>query len=239
MSMNLYVEHDARVLASLTNVDAPGCDGMIVKLGQPGQAMASTVRTNPLGEQWLLDVDAPSDCVVCWSGSLGESLFAPHPMTWLTPGHEALDRFCDEIGPQLEQHGKSMCFQPHARHVLNDAQSCCAFLERRGQGPFAVAMDPASMIEPSMMPTVADHLARMFDMLGSRCAMVMLSDVVVSGDDEPEVTSVPLGQGVLPRDVVLELLQTHLPSETPVVLQPGKLDGQLAWLGPLHVGHGV
>jgi hypothetical protein len=42
---------------------------------------------------------------------------------------------------------------------------------------------------------------------------------------------VPLGQGVLPRAVVRDLLERHVPAETPIVLMPEAIDAQRAWLG--------
>lgn len=229
--MKIYVEHDAKVLANLSGVQAPGCDGIVTRHGQADDVLASTMRSNPLGGQWLFDIDAPGDWVVSWSGTLAEDLFQPHPMTWLSPGHEALGSFCDEIAPQLARHGKTLIFQPHSRHVLNDPHSCRTFLEQRDGQPFAVALAPASMIEVSMLSELEDHLHRVFELLGGRCAAVMLRDVQQDEVDDQQICECPLGDGLLPRELVQSLLDQHVPAEVPVVLQPGKIEQQLAWLG--------
>lgn len=227
MRERVYIEHDARVLATMSGAEQPACDGMIVKLGRADAVLACTVRGNPLSGQWLMDAQLPGERVLSWSGGLGEGLFEAHPMTWLTPGHQALAAFCEEIGPQLERHGKRLCFHPHARHVLNDAQSCARFLREHGDGPFEVALAPAAMLEASMIPHAQEHLERMFETLGGVCSMLLLSDAAVEGED---VREVPLGMGVLLRETVLGLIERHVPAEVPVVIQGGRLDEQLAWL---------
>lgn len=228
-SLNIHIEHDASTIAAMSGIDAPACDGVIVKLGQADQVLASTMRSNPLGSGWLLDVDAPSSRMVTWSGTLGERLFEAHPMTWAKPGHEALAAFCDAAAPQFEAHGRTLCFQPHARHVLSDPQSCLRFLRDRAGQPFEIALAPCSFLEPAMLSRVEDHLSRMFESLGGQCAMVMLTDAALIEDGE-SIGPVPLGRGILPRDVVRKLIEQHVPEATPIVLQPGNLGEQLAWL---------
>lgn len=80
-----------------------------------------------------------------------------------------------------------------------------------------------------MLSRLEDHLSRMFESLGGQCAMVMLTDAALSEDGE-SVVPVSLGQGILQRDVVRSLFEQHIPAETPIVLQPGNLGEQLAWL---------
>lgn len=227
--LNIHIEHDASAIAAMSNLDAPACDGVIVKLGQADQVLASTMRSNPLGSEWLLDVDSPSSRMVTWSGTLAEHLFEAHPMTWGKPGHEALAAFCDAAAPQLKSHGRILCFQPHARHVLSDPQSCLRFIRDREGQPFEIALAPCSLLEPAMLSRVEDHLWRMFESLGGQCAMVMLTDAAISEDGE-SIVPVALGQGILRRDVMRKLIEQHVPAETPIVLQPGNLGEQLVWL---------
>lgn len=227
-AQRIFIEHDAKVLADMAGIERIGCDGVIIKLGSPGDVLACSVRSNPLQGNWLLDGEAPGDRVISWSGTLGEALFDAHPATWLGPGHDALAKFCDELVPQLERHGKTICFQPHARHVLNDPHSSATFLEQRDDQPFEIALAPASMLEASMLETIAEHLERTFERLGAACSLLILSDVQSDGD---QLTMVPLGQGEMPRDLLLELIERHVPAQTPIVLQPGDLDEQMRWLG--------
>jgi hypothetical protein len=161
-------------------------------------------------------------------------------MTWLRPGREKFEQFCNELAPQLKAHERTICFQPHSRHVLSDVQSCINFLRDLeahklagvgGLGGFEIALSPATMFEPSMLRDVDDHLHRMFETLGERCAMVFLGDVKLHDhDDEPYCEAVPLGEGSFPRDVVLDLLARFVPQGTPVVLQSRSIASQLEWL---------
>ncbi len=235
--LNLYIEHDARALARLTGAaSAPDCDTIILKHGDASTVLASSHRGNPLGEageHWMLNIDSPTKRTIAWSGTLASDLFAADARTWLRPGREAFARFCDEIEPQLLRHDRKMCFHPHARHVLNDVPSCMAFQkERDSRGAFEVALAPASMLEPVMLDQVEDHLQRQFESLGGTCALVLLSDVqVAEGEDgESRCGAVPLGEGVLPRDVVLRLLREWVPATTPIVIQGRAIERQLQWL---------
>lgn len=232
--MNVFVEHDAATLAAMAGAPRPGCDGLIVRHGGADDVLAATLRGNPLDrrEGWLIDSELPSRRMVCWSGSLSEEgLFERHPANWLKPGREALAEFCRELAPQLADAGWRLCFQPHARHVLSDPQSCLNLLREFDGGPFEAALSPATMLEPSMLKSIEDHLRRMFEGLGPRCAMVTLSDVVIDESaEEARCELAPLGQGLLPRGVVLDLLRNHVPEGTPIVIGPRSLGDQLAWL---------
>lgn len=222
------------MLARLAGAARPACDSIIVKHGDASNVLAATHQDNPFGGHWLLDAEAPSQRSVIWSGTLGEDLFAAEPRNWARAGRGALQRLCDELAPQLQARGRIVCFRPHARHVLNDVPSCFTFAtERVGPGqPFEIALAPALMLEPSMLDQLEDHLRRQFKTLGSRCAMVMLGDVRVIdvADGDAQCESVPLGEGVLPRDLVRRLLSDCVPTSTPIVIQGRSIERQLAWL---------
>lgn len=224
--MKIYVEYDAAALTALGVGADLVADGAILRHGDPSDVLATTIRSNPLADGWLAEREAPGRAILTWSGTLSDDRFEAHPMTWLRPGREAFARFCDEVAPQLERIDKTLCFQPHSRHVLSDAPSCVTF-DRERDGPFGFALSPAEMLEPVMMDDVEDHLRRMFESLGARCAMVILHDVVV-GDERCE--AVGLGEGVLPRGHILALLRENVPEETPVVLMAGRIERQMEWL---------
>lgn len=235
--MNLHIEHDAAALARMSGSEKPACETILLKHGDARHVLAATLRTNTLDGHWLLDTDVPSSRIVTWSGTLAPSLFESDPRTWMQPGKHALAKFCDEVGPQLRTHQRTICFQPNARHVLNDAPSCLTFLRDRSGQPFEVALAPASMLEPSMLDRLEEHLQRQFEGLGERCAMVILNDVVVvsDGDDDARCETTVLGEGDLPRDVVRRLLRDCVPAGTPIVID-GRAGGesiqrQLQWLG--------
>ncbi|MCZ6837377.1 MAG: hypothetical protein O7G85_16500 [Planctomycetota bacterium] len=229
--MKIYVEHDAATLKLLGISDDPACDGIIVRHGAPNEILASTNRSNPLGDGWLADVTSPGDTIVSWSGTLAKELFESNPMTWLKTGVETFTAFCDEVASQLEKHGKTICFHPHSRHVLNDPPSCLAFTKDR-QGPFGFALAPAELFEPSMIDDVDDHLTRIFETMGAKCSMVILHDIQGPdhGDQEGACEAVPLGQGIMPRSHVLKLIDSWVPDDTPIVLMAGPMEEQLSWL---------
>jgi len=233
--VRVFVEHDAAMLAKLSRAARPACDGLILKHGRPDEVLAATIRENILSHDLLIDTDLPSDRIVCWSGTLADDLFGSHPPNWLRPGRESLQAFCREMSDQLRSHQRTICFQPHSRHVLSDAQSCLSLLREHDGGPFEIAFSPATLIETSMLPDLDDHLTRLFHGLGNRCAMVMLADVVEGTDNagEPRCETVALGSGRLPRDLVRKLIREHVPPKTPIVLQPRELATQLDWLGDL------
>lgn len=182
--------------------DAPGgAAGEIVRVDAPELVVATAVPGNPLAAGW----SPPSGVtgrLIAWSGTLADELFAPHPFTWLRPGHEALTAFCDGTGGTLD-----LVLHPHARHVLNDARSCATFLnDRAGRGP-GVALAPASLLEPSMLEDVEDHLTRMFQTLGPIADLVVLA-----------------GAEDLPRDLVRFLLRECVPPNTPIIIPGDRLE---------------
>ena len=185
---------------------------------------------NPLAPGWLACAEVPAPRLFCFSGSLAEEPFATHPANWMRPGRAALDAFVTAATPALEAQGRSLCLRPHLRQVLSDAQGCLRFLTDHAGLPVQVAVSPADMIAGDMLRDLPDHLERLFASLGPRAALVMLADIGPLGEDEAP-HPVPLGQGALPRDLVLELIARHVPAETPVILAPTDLAAQLAWLG--------
>jgi hypothetical protein len=114
--------------------------------------------------------------------------------------------------------------------VLSDPPSCVKFLKDHEGEPFEIALAPALMFEPDMLDDIDDHLERMFDTLGLRCAMVMLRDVAADEDGD-ECVSVPLGRGRMPRERVCSLIERHVPGGTPIVVTSEELREQAGWLG--------
>lgn len=228
--MNLHVLHDARALAKLAGATPPACDALACRLGAPDRVAAAWIDGNPLAPGWIADALLPAPRLLCFSGSLADDAFAVHPPNWMRPGRAALDALVHASAPALEAQGRSLCLRPHARHVLSDAQGCLRFLSDHAGLPVQVALSPADMVTSAMIADLPDHLERLFGALGGRAALVLLQDVGAAGDDDPP-NPVPLGHGRLPRDLVLRLIEAHVPAGTPIVLGPGPLEPQLAWLG--------
>ena len=228
--MNLHVLHDARALARLAGATPPACDALACRLGSPDRVAAAWIDGNPLAPGWVADADVPAPRLLCFSGSLAQNAFEVHPPNWMRPGRAALDALVMASAPALEAQGRSLCLRPHARQVLSDAQGCLRFLADHAGLPVQVALSPADMITAGMLADLPDHLERMFGALGPRAALVLLQDVgACAEDDAPQ--PVALGSGALPRDLVRRLIESHVPAGTPIVLGPGPLEPQLAWLG--------
>jgi hypothetical protein len=226
--MNLYLHHDAKALARLVGATYPCCEGIFVGHGRlAGRPLASFADGNPLSEDWALDIELPGDHIVCWSGTLADELFGDEPRTWMREGHAAFRAFCDAAAPTLVAQSRTVAFRPHARHVLSDVQGCVNLLREREGQPFEVAVGPVDLLTPSMLGDVEDHLHRIISTLAPRAAMFLLHDGVVEGEI---LRPVPLGQGVLPRDLVRSLLRDYAPADLPIVLLPQDLQTQLGWL---------
>jgi hypothetical protein len=232
--VNIFVEHDAATLARLVGAAPLACDRIIVRHGDPSDVLACARLDNPLHGAWLVDLDLPGSMVLAWSGSMSESLTERDPRNWGRIGRTALECFCDDLAPQLQRHDRRLCFHPHSRHVLSDAPSCRSFVLQRcgGDQPFAIALAPASMLEPPMLERVDEHLERQFEALGATCGMVLLTDVQVrsDADGEPHCSPAPCGQGMLPRDVMRALARAWIPEATPIVLHGRNIEEQLDWL---------
>jgi hypothetical protein len=228
--MHLHVMHDARMMARLANATPPACDALACRLGRPDQVSAAWVEGNPLAPGWLAAADGPGPRLLCWSGSLAGELFDSHPHNWMRPGRAALDALVMQAAPALDRQGRSLCLRPHLRHVLSDAQGCLRFLADHAGMPVQIALSPADMISVDMLRDLPEHLERLFATLGPRAAVVLLQDIGPMEADAPP-NPCPLGEGSLPRDLVRRLLADHVPHETPVILQPERLEAQLAWLG--------
>ena len=138
--------------------------------------------------------------------TLAEGLYDRDPATWLRPGHEALEAAWAALAPRVRSTGGTVCFVPHARHVLSDVQSSAHFHRERPDDPLEIALAPADLLEVDMLDDVEVHLTRMFETLGPITSSVMLEDVADEVDGHGLPRRCPLGAGRLPRDVVLDLL---------------------------------
>jgi hypothetical protein len=226
--MNIYVHHDAKALARLVGATHPCCEGVFLGHGAiAGEVLASFADGNPLDETWALDVELPGPRIVVWSGTLATSLFGEEPRTWMRAGRDAFRAFCDAAAPTLVARGRSLAFRPHARHVLSDVQGCISFTRERNGQPFELAVGPTDLLTVPMLDDIADHLSRIIATLAPVTSMFLLHDIVVDGD---LLKPVPLGQGILPREVLRTLLAEHAPADLPIVLLPQSIAEQRAWI---------
>ena len=203
---------------------------LVVPLGGPVEAIASILEGNPLAADWLATLDVPGDRLICWSGTLGDELFADEPRTWMRPGHDALESFCNSVSDILAADSRRLLFRPHARHVLSDPQGSLDFLRTHEDGPFGLAVSPCDLILPGMLDALAEHLERILGVLAPQADILFIEDARPSQDGET-MEFAPIGEGVLPRELVQDLLAAHLPEHMPLVVRPTESKKALEWLG--------
>lgn len=191
-------------------------DLCIVPIDDERTVLARIIPANPLAPGSTLPrTDSPQDLIL-YSGSLSPDPATPHPFNWLAPGREALDTLCGSLRSRREVAG-TICFQPHARHILNDVPSALRFLHDHAGEPFGIALNPALLIERTMLETLQDHLTRILQGLGPHVRYVILADPdpmnrwAVAPSRSPED---------LPRDLIHSLIEEHVAEGVPVVIAP-------------------
>ncbi len=193
---------------------------------------------------------APPGRLVAWSGTQADSPFASHPLTWSARGWAALHAACDALTRVLTESGRALLLRTHARHVLSDPRACLKFAAERGPvSPIVVLPDIAAMIDVSMLPTIEDHLGRLFAALPSitGAAGAVLANVASpaeSPDTERDelgaqgaLTASPIHRGVVPVSVLADGWKSHMPADAPVVLVGDDVPDQLAALAAAAQNH--
>lgn len=157
-----------------------------------GAAMAWMWRGNAAVEAIPAAGDLP---LVCWSGWTGdgrpgEGWFERTASAWLPAAAAERERV---VGGLVEA---GAIIRPHARHLVSDIPACLNLL-RKHEG-VRLLLEPAALLEPSMMETAGDHIERMLTALGGSAWGVLLSDAAVRRDgDESWCVLVAAGEGVL------------------------------------------
>lgn len=94
--------------------------------------------------------------------------------------HAVEGRFRSSSADRRTSERWTVAFWTHAGTVLSDAPSCLRFLaeasRRWSDGPvdFALVVDPAGMLTPSMQATAEDHAQRLVELLGSQPGVVAM-----------------------------------------------------------------
>lgn len=127
--------------------------------------------------------------VIVWSGWLGDDPWERDPRAWLPSSYDMLAKRLSAAREGLEATGTRWLIRPHARHVLNDPQRCVRFVAEFGGPTFGLALDPVSMLEPSMMEKAEDHVGRIVERLGGMADCVIMPEHGAAvtggaGDDE-------------------------------------------------------
>lgn len=174
--------------------------------------------------------------LVIWSGTPAEHLFDRDPRAWLANAMQTLIETCHALASA----GRYVLVRPHARHTLGDVQRCVRFLSEVPRDRIGIVLDPASLLEPGMLPHAEDHLRRAFETLGPLCQLVWLASVSAPRaeppDDEAEdpvtqaLEPVRFSEGLLSPARMIEFWRRFCPPETPLVA-PGLSTRELeAWV---------
>lgn len=175
--------------------DAGGAEVGRVWSGNP------TAEAVPPGGPW-----------VCWTGWTGdarpeEGWFERTAAAWLPSAAAERERV---VGTLVRA---GAILWPHARHLISDIPGCLGLL-RKHDGA-RVLLEPAAMLEPSMIETAMDHLERMLAALGASVWGVVLSDAAERSDDaDAWCEPVAPGGGRLDMDAFATLVDEHVPAAT-------------------------
>lgn len=171
--------------------------------------------------------------LVCWSGTLGGNLLDSTPANWTGPGREALRAAVIRLAPALRRLDVALLLRPHARHVASDAPACRLLLDDAAAHalPLRLALEPAALLEPSMLEDAPDHLRRVCDALASEAACVILTNVERCGDgDEAGLAPTPITSGLIaPADLCAACRRglAQIEEPPPLALLDRDLDAQV------------
>jgi hypothetical protein len=219
----------------------------IVPLGDRAESApwAEVMAQNPLDTTEVRVPEGSAPRLVGWSGTLAEAIFGEDPRTWGPRGWGELDAFCGRIAPVLASRGLTLCFRPHARHVLSDVPSCLRFLRGRAEHAggggrlFGLLLDPVSMLTGSMVSSAEDHVARILDALGGAegvCGLLVANVRVVGAEEAGGLAeAAPVHEGLIPVGRLGALVRDGVPAWMPVVFSEALGDPaeQAAALAPL------
>jgi hypothetical protein len=146
----------------------------------------------------------------CWSGWLGEQTFASDPRTWMPEGRRAFRAAIDTLASEPSAAERRFIFIPHACHAVSDTPTCLALAKDSPNRPLGFALSPGTMIDEFMSRNMDDHLHRLFESLGSKCAAVLLP--------APDMLARSAGRGSPDGAKRLaDLLDGYVPRHTPAV----------------------
>ena len=205
---------------------------MALDTTDPSRVLFSFIGGNPLGPDWLVDTDLPGERIACWSGTPIRSgrerdLFAPIAQLD-EPGLEALDRFLDEMIPGLERRDQAVPDPPCSSRAQRRRGSI-NLIRARGGAPIEIALSPISLLTPSMLDTLEEHLERSFETLAEHAPFLHLHDAVIDRERDLLVPA-PLGSGIIDATAIREAVHRHWPADKPVVIPAGDLPARSEWL---------
>jgi hypothetical protein len=189
----------------------------------------TVVAGNPLADGWTLPEQPEAGRLILFSGWLaepiGQGLFSNSFQTWGPTGRAAFRAFIERMsnaGALGPPGAGTLCFRPHARHVLADPTTCLSFLRAHEQDEprrFELLLDPVAMLTPDMLADAEDHLVRTFVALGDRAdvpALLLSNAEVVEVAGSTEFRACPLDSGVLDADLLRGLSDRYWTDKRPL-----------------------
>ncbi len=218
-------------------------DSGLVDPAQSNRTVAIVSPANLMASEPRLPEKVLAPAWLCWSGwSEGDEQRGPEEAvrdfrTWSRDAWGRLERWCDDLTPELRQRGIELWIRPHARHILADTQCCLSFLGRRQGGQIRLLFEPTAFLTAGMLDRSEEHLERAFASLGAHpsVAATLLSNRHGPDDDplEGPLRAAPLHRGCVDPALLVRLWRQYVPRGIPAVLLDDELEAQVRCLGPV------
>lgn len=204
-------------------VAAPSSDRAWATVSSDNLLLAS----DPAHHHKILRSDAQAAPVLAWSGWFADPLAPSHwprdPQTWTKPGQAALDAALDRVLPAFNL-TRPLLLRQHARHVLSDAPRSLNLLRARTNQPLGLILDPAAMLEPSMLIHAEDHYRRVLGALADHpavAAIIVTGAREIAHDDGPAIVPTRLADSQVPAALIARLVHELAPPTLPRIVLPG------------------
>lgn len=211
-----------RAILALPNWSPDAPAPVLDAAGDVVAMLAPLVVTDPAFPAFLESCESVT--LIAWSGPTEDhegDPFAPDPRAWLPASMPAFLERLRALEPVLAARRIRLLIRPHARHIVSDGPRCAALFrqEWRAAAPHVgLALDPAAMLEPSMLPVGADHIRRSLELAGPFASVVILTNAGAPTDAEAPVSQVSIREGVVPADELVHLARTHVPEGCPIAV---------------------
>ncbi len=142
------------------------------------------------------------------------------PWGWSPRGRAAFEGEAERLAAVAGRLGIELVLWPRVGDVISDIPSCLSFLRRFESGALRLLMEPAALLDGSMLPRAAEHLERIMDSFAEHPGVLawVASDVEFV-DGRPEQR--PLRRGVIPHAVLNQTVARLLAIGKPIVLLDG------------------
>ncbi len=178
---------------------------------------------------------APSgSTLIAWSGRVDDSdpdPFAPDPHSWLPSAMPAFLARIESLEPSLRDRRVRLLIRPHARHIISDVPRSVALLNHQSRSTephIGIALEPAAMLEPSMLPTALDHIRRALESLANRAAVVILTNVREPAVPDGWFTPCPAADGLIPPVELVSAGARLIPADCPIAILSSDADAPSA-----------